>query len=44
MQELVEDKGEPSIKAAGWLSQMEKFQTYFGLKLGKFMSRIFHLY
>jgi hypothetical protein len=23
---------------------MEKFQTYFGLKLGKFMSRIFHLY
>jgi len=44
MQELVEDKGEPSIKAAGWLNQMEKFQTYFGLKLGKFMSKIFHLY
>ena len=44
MRELVKVKDEPAVKAAGWLNQMEEFQTYFGLKLGKFISRIFRLY
>lgn len=35
MQEVVDEKGSSSIKAAGWLYQMENFQTFFGLKLGK---------
>ena len=43
MQEVVEQKGESGIKAAGWLNQMEKFQTFFGLKLGK-VSCTFFLY
>ncbi|CAM4768570.1 unnamed protein product [Rotaria magnacalcarata] len=34
MKELVEQKGESGVKAAGWLNQMENFQTFFGLKLG----------
>jgi hypothetical protein len=44
MQELIEEKGEPAIKAAGWLNQMEKFKTYFGLELGKLIPRGFRLY
>ncbi len=35
MQEVVDQKGASGIKAAGWLNQMENFQTFFGLKLGK---------
>jgi hypothetical protein len=35
MQEVVNEKGRSGVKAAGWLNQMENFQTFFGLKLGK---------
>ncbi|CAF4601659.1 unnamed protein product, partial [Rotaria magnacalcarata] len=41
MKELVEQKGESGVKAAGWLNQMENFQTFFGLKLGKFLLNFF---
>ena len=37
MRTLIEEKGEPALKAAGCLNKMEKFQTYFGLKLGKYL-------
>ncbi|CAF3882931.1 unnamed protein product [Rotaria sp. Silwood1] len=35
MQEVVDQKGASGITAAGWLNQMQNFQTFFGLKLGK---------
>jgi hypothetical protein len=35
MQEVVNEKGRSGVKAAGWLNQMENFQTFFGLKLDK---------
>ena len=44
MLELIEEKGEPAVKAARWLNQMEKFKIYFGLKLGKFIPRGFRRY
>ncbi|CAF3500966.1 unnamed protein product [Adineta steineri] len=34
MQEVVDQKGTSGVAAAGWLNQMENFQTFFGLKLG----------
>ena len=41
MQELLEQKGDSGIKAAGWLNQMQNFQTFFGLKLGKVSCNFF---
>lgn len=32
---MADEKGAPSIAAVGWLNQMQSFQTFFGLKLGK---------
>jgi hypothetical protein len=41
MQEVLEQKGDSGIKAAGWLNQMQNFQTFFGLKLGEVSCNLF---
>ena len=41
MQEVLEQKGDSGIKAAGWLNQMQNFQAFSGLKLGKVSCNLF---